>query len=72
MSGLTLSGPNPYFDFLDGYLDKHSDCSGEVSLFELNAVVRWWVLSQEIIAGGKTWNNRGHVGSEVSLAAWAV
>lgn len=43
------------------YLDKHSDCRGEASLPELSAVVRWWVLSQEITAGGKTWNNRGHV-----------
>jgi hypothetical protein len=43
------------------YLDKHSDWHGEVSVSELNAVVRWWVLSPEIVAGGKTWNNRGHV-----------
>lgn len=43
------------------YLDKHSDSGGEVSLPELRAVVRWWVLSHEITEGGKTWNNRGHV-----------
>jgi len=43
------------------YLDKHSDWHGEMSLTEVNAIVRWWILSEEITAGGKTWNNRGHV-----------
>src|SRR5256884_7024956 len=43
------------------YLDKHSDSRGEISLPDLNAIVRWWILSEEITAGGKTWNNRGHV-----------
>lgn len=43
------------------YLDKHSDYRGEVALPDVNAVVRWWILSDEITAGGKTWNNRGHV-----------
>jgi len=45
------------------YLDKHSDSRGEISLPDLNAIVRWWILSEEITAGGKTWNNRGHVGA---------
>jgi len=45
------------------YLDKHSDYHGEVAVPDVNAVVRWWVLSEEITAGGKTWNNRGHVAS---------
>jgi hypothetical protein len=43
------------------YLDKHSDSHGEMPLPDVNAVVRWWILSEEITAGGKTWNNRGHV-----------
>jgi len=43
------------------YLDKHSNYHGQIALLEANAVVRWWILSEEITAGGKTWNNRGHV-----------
>jgi hypothetical protein len=43
------------------YLDKHSTSSGIVSLEPQNARVWWWVLSEEIVAGGKTWNNRGHM-----------
>src|SRR5262249_34287044 len=43
------------------YLEKHSDSSGVVRLPEVNANVRWWLLSEAITAGGKTWNNRGHV-----------
>lgn len=43
------------------YLDKHSEYHGEIALLEVNALVRWWILSEEIASGGKTWNNRGHV-----------
>lgn len=43
------------------YLEKHSDYHGTVDLPESNAKVWWWILSEEITAGGKTWNNRGHV-----------
>lgn len=43
------------------YLDKHSDFHGKVSLAENNADVWWWILSEGIVIGGKTWNNRGHV-----------
>lgn len=43
------------------YLNKHSEYHDEVALHDVNAVVRWWILSDEITAGGKTWNNRGHV-----------
>lgn len=43
------------------YLDKHSDHHGRVELAEVSANVWWWILSEEIISGGKTWNNRGHV-----------
>lgn len=43
------------------YLDKHSDDHGVVQLPEAHATVWWWLLSEEITAGGKTWNNRGHV-----------
>lgn len=43
------------------YLEKHSDYHGTVDLPENNAKVWWWILSEEITAGGKTWNNRGHV-----------
>lgn len=45
------------------YLDKHSDHSGIVTLESYEARVWWWVLSEAIVAGGKTWNNRGHVGA---------
>lgn len=41
------------------YLDKHSDDKGIVDVH--SAKVWWWILSEEITAGGKTWNNRGHV-----------
>jgi len=41
------------------YLDKHSDYRGVVDV--PGAKVWWWILSEEITAGGKTWNNRGHV-----------
>jgi len=41
------------------YLDKHSDSKGIVAVQGAN--VWWWILSEEITAGGKTWNNRGHV-----------
>lgn len=43
------------------YLDKHSEYKGRVELPKLDAKVSWWLLSKEITAGGKTWNNRGHV-----------
>jgi hypothetical protein len=43
------------------YLDKHSDYQGRMPLPEMNAHVWWWVLSEGITSGGKTWNNRGHV-----------
>jgi len=43
------------------YLDKHSDSHGQVQLSDVNATVWWWLLSQEITSGGKTWNNRGHM-----------
>lgn len=45
------------------YLDKHSDYHGALNLPDVEAKVRWWILSEEITAGGKTWNNRGHVGA---------
>jgi hypothetical protein len=43
------------------YLDKHSDHRGHLNLPEASASVWWWVLSEAITSGGKTWNNRGHV-----------
>lgn len=43
------------------YLDKHSEYRGRVELPHVNARVWWWILSAEIVEGGKTWNNRGHV-----------
>jgi hypothetical protein len=43
------------------YLDKHSEQRGRVELASVGAAVCWWILSEEITAGGKTWNNRGHV-----------
>lgn len=43
------------------YLDKHSDAHGTRELPEVNATVWWWILSESITSGGKTWNNRGHV-----------
>ena len=45
------------------YLDKHSDYRGQVNLPDAHAAVSWWILSESITAGGKTWNNRGHVGA---------
>lgn len=45
------------------YLDKHSDYRGIVELPDVEAKVHWWILSEEITSGGKTWNNRGHVGA---------
>lgn len=44
------------------YLDKHSEFRGRLKIAE-SADVWWWVLSDVIVAGGKTWNNRGHVAS---------
>ena len=41
------------------YLDKHSDVKGTVDVPE--AKLWWWILKEDIVAGGKTWNNRGHV-----------
>jgi hypothetical protein len=43
------------------YLDKHSDHHGLVELPDVSSNVWWWILSEEIVSGGKTWNNRGHV-----------
>jgi len=43
------------------YLDKHSQYKGLTELAHVNARVWWWILSDEIVEGGKTWNNRGHV-----------
>jgi hypothetical protein len=43
------------------YLDKHSESHGTVDLRDAEARVWWWILTEEITAGGKTWNNRGHV-----------
>lgn len=43
------------------YLDKHSESRGVVKLSDVNASVWWWILNDSIAAGGKTWNNRGHV-----------
>src|SRR5439155_11958080 len=43
------------------YLDKHSEYRGILDLPDVEAKVHWWILSEEITAGGKTWNNRGHV-----------
>jgi hypothetical protein len=62
------------------YLDKHSMYSGIVSVEAGGgARVWWWVLSPEIVAGGKTWNNRGHVAAmyqdelhEVRGGSWRI
>lgn len=43
------------------YLDKHSDAKGKVDLPGVQASVHWWLLTESILGGGKTWNNRGHV-----------
>lgn len=43
------------------YLDKHSEYRGTVELSDVEANVKWWILNEEIVTGGKTWNNRGHV-----------
>lgn len=43
------------------YLDKHSDAQGKVELSNVQATVHWWLLTESILGGGKTWNNRGHV-----------
>lgn len=43
------------------YLDKHSAHSGIVELPDVKATVWWWLLTDDITKGGKTWNNRGHV-----------
>jgi len=43
------------------YLDRHSQASGCVSLPDLRMRVWWWLLTAEIVQGGKTWDNRGHV-----------
>ena len=56
--------PRPSNDTIRGqrhYLDKHSDSSGNVVLTTVAARVWWWILTDEITKGGKTWNNRGHV-----------
>lgn len=45
------------------YLNKHSDYHGTVQLPSADARVHWWILSEDISQGGKTWNNRGHVGA---------
>ena len=52
------------YDTIQGqqfYLDKHSESKGIKFLPAVNATVRWWLLSDKIVQGGKTWNNRGHV-----------
>jgi Histidine kinase-, DNA gyrase B-, and HSP90-like ATPase len=43
------------------YLDKHSESGSRLELTDVHAAVWWWLLSDEITSGGKTWNNRGHV-----------
>jgi hypothetical protein len=43
------------------YLDKHSDHHGSIELPDVRASVWWWLLSEDITKGGKTWNNHGHV-----------
>ena len=43
------------------YLDKHCDHRDTAELPDVNATVWWWLLSEDITKGGKTWNNRGHV-----------
>ncbi len=43
------------------YLDKHSQYKGLADLPHVYARVWWWILSEDIVEGGKTWNNRGHV-----------
>lgn len=43
------------------YLDKHSDASGFVLIGPMSSRVWWWILSDDITKGGKTWNNRGRV-----------
>lgn len=43
------------------YLDKHSDAHGIVRVPDAQANVWWWLLTDSIGEGGKTWNNRGHV-----------
>lgn len=45
------------------YLDKHSVSRGLVELPDAHARVHWWLLNEKIGEGGKTWNNRGHVGA---------
>lgn len=52
------------FDTIQGqkyYLDKHSEAKGKLEPSGIDATVHWWLLSEEIVKGGKTWNNRGHV-----------
>lgn len=54
----------PIFDTIQGqryYLDKHSESRGMRRLADANATVHWWLLTDAIVKGGKTWNNRGHV-----------
>jgi hypothetical protein len=43
------------------YLDKHCGDRGAIDLPEADATVWWWLLSEDITKGGKTWSNRGHV-----------
>jgi hypothetical protein len=46
------------------YLDKHSELRGQLDLGDvISARVWWWILSEDIVAGGKTWRNSGHVGA---------
>jgi hypothetical protein len=61
-----LGERRPIYDTIRGqryYLDKHSDASGRIELADASATVWWWILSDDIVRGGKTWNNRGHVGA---------
>ena len=54
------------YDTIQGqryYLDKHSDAKNVCPLPDVGANVHWWLLSDDIVKGGKTWNNRGHVGA---------
>jgi hypothetical protein len=59
-----LGARRPMYDTIRGqhyYLDKHSSDRGRVRLPAVDANVYWWILIEDITAGGKTWNNRGHV-----------
>lgn len=59
-----LGTSRPMYDTIRGqhyYLDKHSVWRGVKRLPRADADVYWWILSEAIVSGGKTWNNRGHV-----------